>query len=311
MAAAVITDEPPKGGIGIGVLRRRRRDKRAGRTSCLVSFPPLTEDKQEILFRGRVKSGKNRPFSALACCQPVICFLTDNVRALYDFGERMHQDRLNLMADLQLDTVDALMARYAAGVLPDPARVLVEAHLEMKSDNWRKVAGFEVLAAGILEDAEPVALRSRDRALDAIFSAAPINVVTAAAKRPRAGLLPRALQDFIGFDVDEIPWKSKLPGFKEFNLGRVDGCDVSLFWIRAGRAVPAHTHEGYELSLILDGAFNDSRGRFAKGDISVADERVDHRPVAEKQRPCIGFAVSDAPLKLTGSLGQLLGDLIG
>jgi putative transcriptional regulator len=82
-------------------------------------------------------------------------------------------------------------------------------------------------------------------------------------------------------------------------------------WIRAGRALPAHTHKGMELILILDGAFNDERGRFARGDISIADETVDHRPVAEKDRACIAFGVSDGPIKLTGSFRQIIGDLIG
>ncbi len=44
-----------------------------------------------------------------------------------------------------------------------------------------------------------------------------------------------------------------------------------------------------ELILILDGAFRDERGRFGPGDISVADATVDHRPVAEKDRPCIAL----------------------
>jgi putative transcriptional regulator len=112
-------------------------------------------------------------------------------------------------------------------------------------------------------------------------------------------------------DLEDIPWRTKLPGFKEYDLGEIDGLETSLFWIRPGRAIPAHTHRGVELSLILDGAFTDLRGRFGPGDISVADDSIDHRPVAEKKRPCIGFAVVDQPLKLTGSLTQMLGDIIG
>lgn len=215
------------------------------------------------------------------------------------------------MADAQLDTVDALMARYAAGILPEPARVLVAAHLDMQAANRPKVGEYETVVGDILERIEPVSFSSRDEALKAIFDAAPIAQPQPLPARPVGALLPKAIRDLAGMEVEDIPWKTKLPGFKEYSLGKIDGCDVSFFWIRPGRAVPAHTHEGYELSLILDGAFNDRRGRFAKGDISVADESIDHRPVAEKIGPCIGFAVSDAPLKLTGSFRQLIGDLIG
>lgn len=215
------------------------------------------------------------------------------------------------MADSQLDMVDALMARYAAGILPEPARVLVEAHLEMKSVNRAKVIDFETAAGDALEKMEPAALASRDDILNAIFSAPPIDVTAKQTERPANALFPKAIRELVGFEGEDMPWKRKLPGFKEFNVGKIDGCDVSFFWLRPGRAVPAHTHQGYELLLVLDGAFNDVRGRFGKGDISVADESVDHRPKAESEVPCIGFAVSDAPLKLTGSFRQLIGDLIG
>jgi putative transcriptional regulator len=47
------------------------------------------------------------------------------------------------------------------------------------------------------------------------------------------------------------------------------------------------------------------------GDISVADDSVHHRPVAENNRPCIAFSVLDAPIKLTGSFRQIIADLIG
>ncbi|MEO1746721.1 MAG: cupin domain-containing protein, partial [Pseudomonadota bacterium] len=90
----------------------------------------------------------------------------------------------------------------------------------------------------------------------------------------------------------------------------VDGCHVSMFWIKPGRTVPAHTHEGVELSLIIEGAFNDSRGRFGRGDISIADDSVDHRPIAENSGPCIGFSVCDGSLRLMGPLHQRLGDII-
>ncbi|MDW5313625.1 cupin domain-containing protein [Rhizobium sp. PL01] len=215
------------------------------------------------------------------------------------------------MADIQLDTIDALMARYAAGILPEPARVLVEAHLQMQSANRPKVAEYETVVGDILENMEPVSLTSRDAALRAIFMAAPLAIADAPSVQPANRLFPKAILDFAGHDAADIPWKRKLPGFKEYSLGKIDGCDVSFFWLKPGRVIPAHTHEGYELSLVLDGAFNDTRGRFAKGDISVADESIDHRPVAEAECPCIGFAVSQAPVKLTGSWRQLLGDMIG
>jgi putative transcriptional regulator len=68
---------------------------------------------------------------------------------------------------------------------------------------------------------------------------------------------------------------------------------VDQGWPGAARPYP----QGHGADAHLDGAFNDERGRFGPGDISVADETIDHRPVAEKDRPCIAFSVLDAPVK--------------
>ncbi|EJT06053.1 transcriptional regulator [Rhizobium sp. CCGE 510] len=214
------------------------------------------------------------------------------------------------MVHEQIDTIDALMAQYVAGSLPEPARALVQAHLEMRPDNRSLVNSLELLAGEALENLAEAAIADRDRRLAAIFSSASLLSAPRAPSRPRNALFPQALRDLVGFEVEDVPWRKRLPGFKEYCLD-MDGCEVNLMWIRAGRALPAHTHKGMELILILDGAFNDERGRFGPGDISIADETVDHRPVAEKDRPCIAFAVSDGPVRLTGSFRQMIGDLIG
>ena len=208
-----------------------------------------------------------------------------------------------------IDTIDSLLARYVAGTLPTPARVLVEAHLELKPDNRIKVANLEAMAGLELTAIDPVALDDRDAMLAAVLGSDAPGSATLRGGEER--VFPKALYDFVGFDARDVPWRTKMPGFKEYELGDIEGCHVNLFWIKPGRTVPAHTHEGSELSLVLDGAFSDARGHYGRGDISVADDSVDHRPSADTGRPCIGFAVMDAPLKLTGSFRQLIGDIIG
>lgn len=210
-----------------------------------------------------------------------------------------------------IDTIDSLLARYVAGTLPTPARVLVEAHLELKAENRIKVRNLEAMAGLALTDIEPSALSDRDAMLAAVLASQPPREMHTDMTPRESRVFPKALYDFVGFDAADVPWRTRLPGFKEYDLGDIEGCHVNLFWIKPGRTVPAHTHEGSELSLVLDGAFSDVRGHYGRGDISVADESVDHRPTADKSGPCIGFAVMDAPLKLTGSFRQLIGDIIG
>jgi putative transcriptional regulator len=216
-----------------------------------------------------------------------------------------------MMVREHIDTIDSLMARYVAGTLPLPAHVLVEAHLEMKGDARGFVRNLESMAGCVLADTPPAPLDGRDDMLARIFEAPAPEKATPATAQAASSDMPKVLRDFVGLDVADIPWRTKMPGFKEYDLGEMDGCHVSMFWIRPGRAVPAHTHDGCEISLVLQGAFHDGNGRYGPGDISVADDDIDHRPIAETDCPCIGFAVTDAPLKLTGSFRQLIGDLIG
>lgn len=204
------------------------------------------------------------------------------------------------------------MAHYVAGSLPEPARVLFAAHLEMQSVNRLIVGDLERLAGEALELVPPAEIGNKNARLAAIFaSAAMPEFEPPPAESYRGGQFPPSLRDFIGFDIDKVPWRTKLPGFKEYEFGDIDGCEVSLMWIRGGRSLPAHTHRGVELTLVLDGAYSDVRARYGPGDISVADDNVVHRPIAEKDRPCIAFSVLEAPIKLKGSLTQLIGDLIG
>ncbi|MBY3582335.1 ChrR family anti-sigma-E factor [Rhizobium bangladeshense] len=214
------------------------------------------------------------------------------------------------MVHEQIDTIDALMAHYVAGSLPEPARVLVCSHLEMKPGNRSLVNALELLAGEALENTPEAAIAHREQRLAAIFSSSSPDLRPQTIGRSETALFPRALWDLVGFELQDVPWRRRLPGLKEYSLDR-EGCEVRLMWIRPGRALPAHTHKRMELILVLDGAFNDERGHFGPGDISIADETVDHRPVAEKDRPCIAFAVSDGPVRLTGSFRQMIGDLIG
>ncbi len=208
-----------------------------------------------------------------------------------------------------IDTIDTLMARFVAGTLTLPARVLVESHLEISSSNRGLVHGLEALAGSALESEQPSEISDRARLLEAVFASPSADEPSR--RSSSGGLLPGRLRDFLGVELGAVPWHTKLPGVHEHHIGDFDGCEASLFWFKAGRRLPAHTHEGSELTLVLDGAFTDTRGRFARGDISVADPSVDHRPIADKARPCIAFVVTDAPLKLTGPLHQRFTDILG
>ena len=101
-------------------------------------------------------------------------------------------------------------------------------------------------------------------------------------------------------------WKAH-KGFDEAELlAEVPGFRTRLMRIKSGTAMPAHTHRGNELTLVLTGGFSDEHGHFLRGDLAEADASVKHQPVADPGEDCICLAVTDAPLRLTGPVGRLL-----
>ncbi len=208
--------------------------------------------------------------------------------------------------------LDALISEYVAGDLPEPARVLIESHIEMKPSSEMMARTLEALAGESLEMAKTRALVSGERCVDNIMRSSP-PALRLVQPREKHHVLPRALCDHLGYDLEDVPWKTKLPGLKQHMIehDKDDGSEMSLLWARPGRALPNHTHEGLELTLVLDGDFHDHRGTFARGDVSVADEDLDHRPVAGMTKPCLCLSVLFAPIVLSGSKMGLLGDILG
>ncbi|MBD8889931.1 ChrR family anti-sigma-E factor [Roseibium litorale] len=199
--------------------------------------------------------------------------------------------------------LDELLAGFAAGTLAAPARALVGAHLELSGRNRSYVAGLEEMAGAALEAVAPVAVTDRDHMLAGIFAMEPAQTSrgTGTSTDPR---LPGSLREIVDKPLDALPWKTLLPGVKECKFGEIDGCSASLLWVRAGRAMPAHTHEGTELTLVLQGGFKDVEGHFVRGDIAFANDDIDHKPIADEDEDCICFAVTEGSLRLTGPIGR-------
>jgi len=89
-------------------------------------------------------------------------------------------------------------------------------------------------------------------------------------------------------------------GVKQAILKTSPDATARLLYIPAGTAMPDHGHRGLELTLVLQGAFQDDEGYFARGDIEIADADLHHTPVADITQDCICLAVTDAPLRLKG-----------
>ncbi len=211
----------------------------------------------------------------------------------------------------QSGALDALMGSYAAGSLSRPLHALVASHLMLKADNRSYVEALEQLAASAMADQPAGKIQTRDQRLAAIFAeGSHIDEPAAPGSLPAPAFVPAPLADYLGRGFDDLSWKTVIPGLREVKVEDRPGCEASLFWIKAGRAMPRHTHAGMEATLVLKGSFIDTSGHYSRGDISVVDSDVDHKPVAGMDEDCVCFAVSEGPVKLTGPIAKLFQRLI-
>jgi putative transcriptional regulator len=196
--------------------------------------------------------------------------------------------------------IDALLAGYAAGSLSPALHALVGAHLEISPVNRSYVRVMEEALASRLVTQPARPLRSRDARLAEIFGVEPA---------PKPQVMqgdPRAIIQFFGKPIDELGYKTLLPGVRECRLDAGAHTRAILYRIRAGQKLPEHTHDGSEVTLVLRGSFHDESGHFKRGDIVIADEDVNHIPYADESEECVCFSVIDAPVRLTGPLGRLI-----
>jgi putative transcriptional regulator len=208
------------------------------------------------------------------------------------------------------DALNSLFADYATGRLPAPLHALVTAHLGLKKDNRRFVEALEVLHAEAIEGMKPKAVAKRDEMLERIL-ALPQAPIDRAPNLSKVGVVPPPVAAFVGSDLSSVKWRRRLPGLKEYAVKDPSGCEVSLLWIKPGRTMPAHTHEGTEITLVLKGGFTDGPHHYTRGDIAIADGDVTHRPTADEGEDCVCFVVNDAPLRLTHPVARFFQSMIG
>jgi len=205
--------------------------------------------------------------------------------------------------------LNTLLADYAAGHLAAPLHGLVAAHLTLKADNRGYVAALESLHGMELDRIDVKPIQRRDEMLESIMKLPAASALKTSTNRDMA--LPAPIAAFFGDTLTDLAWRSVMPGLKEIKANTKGGAEASLLWIKAGRVMPSHTHEGTEITLVLKGGFTDASGHYSRGDIAVADGAVNHQPRADDHEDCICFVVNDAPLRLTSRIGRFIQHLSG
>ena len=197
---------------------------------------------------------------------------------------------------------EALLIEYAAGSLDEAKALLVATHLALCPACRQVVRSGEAAGAALAFESA-----AEDVGDVPDVNEAAVEPARAAVPLPPGPNVPEPLRSYLGAPVPSLNWIPVLAGMRSYPLPEFTGrSTVRLLAIEPGRRMPRHTHEGLELTLVLQGSFADASGDYAKGDVATADRSVDHQPQAGGSELCLCLAVEDAPLRLTGFNGALL-----
>lgn len=207
-----------------------------------------------------------------------------------------------------------ILKQHMKGTLSPLLSTAVAAHIEMcpKCQNASATINIE-LSDEFISDAGENFDQSVDTdhisLLVAEIVALPKDNVTSISPRSQANktiqygsrqfTLPKALQRYSD---------SKWTGFAGVNRARVpeslESTKGSFLYIEPGANIPEHTHKGNELTLLLEGTFEDKHGKYVPGDFIWLNQDDQHQPITEKG--CLCFVVCDAPLHFTQGASRLL-----
>lgn len=115
--------------------------------------------------------------------------------------------------------------------------------------------------------------------------------------------VPRALSRFI----DKTDSWSRLVGKlwqAPVDLGEAG--KGHFIYMEKGGGVPEHTHRGNELTLVINGEFEDGHRCYDSGDFILMNQTNTHTPISTSDEGCLVFSFVDEPLHFTSGLARLL-----
>ncbi|GIU47023.1 anti-ECF sigma factor ChrR [Shewanella sairae] len=213
---------------------------------------------------------------------------------------------------------DEMLAQHVNGQLHLALATAVSAHCELCAICREKVAkiteqqaqsSFNTdlhVADNDYASIDFSAMLNQITSLDAVQTEATVNSRALVQIKGKQYTLPRAFAK-----QANQSWS----GFGKISRMRLDADEgharASLLHIDANGEIPEHTHTGREITLLLEGHFEDEFSRYVPGDFIELD--ADHQHSPKTLDGCLCYTVVDAALHFTKGISKILnpiGELI-
>ncbi len=206
-----------------------------------------------------------------------------------------------------------LILDYCTATLTEGVGLAVETHLAMCAECCGEQRRIMNVGGALLEEIDALAVEPNS--LEAVFSridraSTPEPHRRATAGRGEAADLPAPLRRYLPNGLAGCTWRKVGPWFEEARLRVSSSAKVSLMRLKPGSLMPSHTHRGQEITVVLAGGYTDNGVKYGPGDFSLKDTADNHQPRVDDDGTCLCLVVLEAPVRLTGRLGQLANMLI-
>lgn len=207
---------------------------------------------------------------------------------------------------------EALLIAYAAGSTREPEALALSAHLTFCAACRERVSAAEAMGGYLLEQVDIAPMQ--EQALQDILARLDEEPEPAAGPIPTPASIPGLPAPLAAYADDALRatgWRRVTPGIQQLVLATGTGATARLMRFQPGTVLPEHGHGGQELTVVLTGAYTDSLGRFACGDMAELREETVHRPKVDGDVECIALIVTDSPLKFSGWVARLVQRVTG
>ena len=217
---------------------------------------------------------------------------------------------------------DSTLMSYAAGTLDEAFAVVVSCHLETCTECRNTLNALEMIGGAALESANTVSIDEGafGRVLEkisagstAVKDSGEVEIERAKHSDINWNEMPNALRQYLSQNISDVKWSRMGPGVWQHKIALSKGAKSSLrlLKIAPGKNVPEHGHSGQEMTIIMQGAYQDEIGHFGVGDVADLDEDIEHQPHVVSQKACICLAATEAPTKFKNIAGRIMQPFFG
>lgn len=215
-----------------------------------------------------------------------------------------------------------MLKSFVGGSLADSVSLIVASHVELCEHCQQQVNQLTAEVANTVFDTDnlefPLGHREIDTFLsdDIEFDLDAIESITADLSQS-VEMEPEIQKVTVAKTTFTLPRALNSVALKDWiSLGKIsrarldfddESHHTSLLHIDKNGQVPCHTHKGFEITLLLEGSFEDEMGVYNKGDFIWLDGKHTHQP--ETKEGCVCLTVSSDAMHFTKGVSQLFNPL--